>query len=1166
MNSSPFPPHVPDGAGAEGAGAVRHAQADQRDRKLLLSRSFAPLFWCQFLAAFGDNLLRNALGLLALWMPAGSGHGWMVAAAAGAFVAPSILFSGLGGELADGADKALLARRLKAAEIPVAVLALVALGLGSVPLLFACLVAAGLLSALFGPVKYGILPDRLAANRLPGANALIEAATFAAILAGAIASGAMLGGDPELQWPARVSVGAVLVAVSLTAWGCARLIPRAPASAPSLRVRFALIESTVSLLRGLGHGPMRRAAFANAWFWMAGSAALSLMPGLVHARPDGSPGLVSLGLCVFAGGIAVGSGMASFLSGGRIVLLLAVPGAVLTGLSLLDLGYASGLDPGHASGLAADVPSKWHLLADLFLAAVGGGLMAVPTLAGVQAYAEPERRARSVAGQNVVAACGMALTAAALIAAQKAGFGEASLLAVSGAASLLAGGVMLWRLSPNPAGELVWLLFRLIYRVEVRGAENLPQRRRAGKGPAVIVTPNHVSWLDAALLFAVMDHPLFAIDGGISRLWWVHPFLRVADAVPVDAAHPLSMRRIIEAIRAGRPAVIFPEGRITVTGSIMRVQDGAAMAADKAGALIVPARIEGLQATMFSRLSRAQVRRRLFPKVRLTVLPAQTLTLRADLTGRRRREAAARALQDVLSDMQFATTDTSLTVFEAVALAARTHGMGRLAVQDPVRGRLSYRKLLAGAAILGTRLAPYATPERRIGLMLPNANAAAASVLGLASAGIVPVLLNPRAGLAALRAAIDATGFTTVATSRRLVDKARLGPVMDALSEHVAILYLEDLPIGFGDRVCGLLRGRRPLLASVDPDGPAVVMMTSGTSGTPKGVVLSHRNILANIAQVASRIDFGPADKVLNVLPVFHAFGLTGGMMLPLVHGVPVFLYPSPLDYRSIPAVASAIGATALFGTNSFLSGYARTAHPTDFRTLRLVVAGAEPVTGWTRRIWNEKFGLRILEGYGITEAAPVLAVNTPLSNRDGTVGRLLPGLMMKLVPVEGVADAGRLLVSGPNVMLGYLLPEAPGRLQPPRDGWHDTGDIVSISTADGHVTIRGRAARFAKVAGEMVSLAQIERVAGDLWPDAVSVAVALADPRKGERILLLTDRTDATRSEFLKQARLAHLPEIALPAELRVAAALPLLGSGKPDILAATRLAAAGELGERVG
>ena len=1118
------------------------------DRPLLLSRRFAPLFWCQFLAAFGDNLLRNALGLLVLWAPrlAGPGAGWMVAAAAGAFVAPSILFSALGGELADRGDMAWLARRLKLADVGVAGLAAVALLLGSVPLLFAALVASGVVASLFGPVKYAILPDQLRPSRLPGANALVEAATFAAILGGAIAGGLLLGPDAEAL-PARLAIGVVLMAASLAAWAMAGLIPPTSRAAPGPPPRLRPIRAALSALQELGRGPVRRAALGNAWFWMVGSAVLSLTPGLVHGLPGGSPRLASLCLCAFAGGIAAGSALAWFLSGGRIILLIAGLGSLLTGLSLLDPWS-------HAGGTA------WRLLPDLFAAAAGGGMMAVPTLAAIQADAPPERRARAIGGLNVLSAIGMVLTALLLVGAQRAGLREPALLGLAGIASLAAAVPMLARLSPNPAGELVWLLFRTLYRVELRGAEHLPR-----PGRAAIVAPNHVSWLDAALLFSVLDRPLFAIDGGVARFWWVRPFLRVADAVPVEAARPLSMRRLIEQVRAGRPAVIFPEGRITTTGAMMRVQDGAAMAADRAGAPILCARIEGLQATPFSRLTRAQVRRRLFPRVRLTLLPPQPLELRASLAGRRRREAAASLLQDRMSAMMLATTDTGLSLFEAVARAAREHGMGRVAVQDPVRGRLSYRKLLAGAAMLGGHLGPHATPERRIGLMLPNANAAAACLLGLASAGIVPVILNPRAGLSALRAAIAATGFTTLVTARRLVEKARLEATIEALSAEVAILYLEDLPVSRRDRLRGLLRRGRPLLAAVDPDGPAVVLMTSGTSGTPKGVVLSHRNILCNIAQVAAVIDFGPADRVLNVLPVFHSFGLTAGLMLPLVHGMPVFLYPSPLDYRMIPTVASAIGATALFGTNSFLSGYARTAHATDFRSLRLVIAGAEPVTAWTRRIWNEKFGLRILEGYGVTEASPVLAFNTPLSNRDGTVGRLVPGLAVRLVPVEGIEDGRRLLVSGPNVMLGYLRPDRPGVLQPPPGGWHDTGDIVSISPVDGHVAIRGRAARFAKIAGEMVSLASVERVAGDLWPDAVSVAVALADPRKGERIILLTDRADATRTAFLAQARLAHLPEIALPAELRVAPALPLLGSGKPDVMEAVRMAAAGTIGERV-
>ena len=1127
---------------------------------LLLDRRFAPLFWCQFLAAFGDNLLRNALGLLVLWSPGGAHDGWMVAAAAGTFVAPSILLSGTGGVLADRGDKALLTRRLKAADIGVAALALLALTSGSLPLLFASLAGAGVVAALFGPAKYAILPDQLLPGRLPGANALVEAATFGAILGGSVTGGLILGpGAPTAAQ--RLAIGLLLLLVSVLSWTSARWIPRQPACRPTVAAGIASGLSpvsatlppggTLSLLGRLRRGPVRRAAFGNAWFWMVGSAVLSLTPGLVHALPGGTPRLASLCLCVFAAGIAAGSGLASHLSGGRIVLLLAACGSALTGLSLADLW------------LAGAAPPVWHLLGDLFLAAAGGGLIAVPTLAAVQAGAEPGQRAGAVAGMNVLSAAGMALTALLLVAAQRAGLGEVRLLGLVGAASLGAVPVMLARLCPNPAGELCWVLLRLVYRVELRGSENLP----TGAVPA-IVTPNHVSWLDATLLFAVMDRPLYAIDGAVSRLWFVRPFLRMVDAIPVDAAHPLSMRRMIEAIRTGRPAVIFPEGRITVTGSMMRVQDGAAMAAERTGALIVPARIEGLQATMFSRLTRAQVRRRLFPRVRLTILPARTLVVRADLAGRRRREAAARALQDLMSEMLFETTDTGMTLFEAVACAAREHGMRRIAVEDPVRGRLSYARLLAGAAILGARLAPHASDERRIGLMLPTANAAAACMLGLASAGVVPVVLNPRGGLVMLRAAIAATGFTTLATSRALVAKARLEPVVAALAAEVAILYLEDLGIRWPDRMRGLLRRGRPLRAGADPDGAAVVLMTSGTSGLPKGVVLSHRNILANIAQVASVIDFGPADRILNVLPVFHAFGLTAGMILPLVHGIPVFLYPSPLDYRGIPAVAASWRPTAMFGTNSFLAGYARTAQTTDFGTVRLLVSGAEPVTDWTRRIWNERFGLRVLEGYGLTEAAPVLAVNTPLSNRDGTVGRCLPGLLTRLVAVEGMmpddARTGRLLVSGPNVMLGYLRAEAPGVLEPPPGGWHDSGDIVSVSAMDGHVSIRGRAARFAKVAGEMVSLALLERVAGELWPDAVSVAVPVADPRKGERIVLLTDRADATRAAFLAQARLAHLPEVALPSELRVAPALPLLGSGKPDIVEATRLVRAGTIGER--
>ena len=316
------------------------------------------------------------------------------------------------------------------------------------------------------------------------------------------------------------------------------------------------------------------------------------------------------------------------------------------------------------------------------------------------------------------------------------------------------------------------------------------------------------------------------------------------------------------------------------------------------------------------------------------------------------------------------------------------------------------------------------------------------------------------------------------------------------------------------------------------PGDWAAILFTSGSEGTPKGVVLSHRNMLANAAQAAARIDFGRQDKVFNVLPVFHSFGLTVGLVLPLVSGVRIYLYPSPLHYRIVPELIYGVNATIMFGTDTFLNGYARAAHAYDFRSLRYILAGAEPVKELTRRTYLEKFGLRILEGYGVTETAPALALNTPMFNRFGTVGRMLPGMEARLDKVEGVDEGGRLFVKGPNVMLGYLRVENPGVLEPPPGGWHDTGDIVTIDK-QGFIAIKGRAKRFAKIAGEMVSFAAVEAIAGELWPDALSAVGSVPDPRKGERLILVTQKKDPTRSEFQAFARSRGATELMVPAEI---------------------------------
>ena len=492
---------------------------------------------------------------------------------------------------------------------------------------------------------------------------------------------------------------------------------------------------------------------------------------------------------------------------------------------------------------------------------------------------------------------------------------------------------------------------------------------------------------------------------------------------------------------------------------------------------------------------------------------------------------------------------------QAVIQAAATHGRHRVAVEDPVTGALTYKRLLIGAAVLGSKLMPMAAEGRAVGVMLPNANGAVVTLLGLMTAGRVPAMINFTAGAANILAACRAAQIDTILSSRVFVEKAKLTNLVAIIEKEVRIVYLEDVraSVTIGDKIRGLFKANRPLVERKSDDW-AAILFTSGSEGVPKGVVLSHRNMLANAAQAAARIDFGCEDKVFNVLPVFHSFGLTVGVVLPLVSGVRIYLYPSPLHYRTVAELIYAVNATIMFGTDTFLAGYARVAHPYDFRSLRYILAGAEPVKEATRRTYMEKFGLRILEGYGVTETAPALALNTPMFNKFGSVGRILPGMEARLEKVEGVEEGGRLFVRGPNVMLGYLKVENPGVLEPPPEGWHDTGDIVTIDE-QGFLTIKGRAKRFAKIGGEMISLAAVEGLAGDLWPNEPTAVVAVPDLRKGERLILLTQHKSATRGEFQAFAKSKHASDLMIPSDVWVIDKLPMLGSGKVDTMAAGRL-----------
>jgi acyl-[acyl-carrier-protein]-phospholipid O-acyltransferase/long-chain-fatty-acid--[acyl-carrier-protein] ligase len=705
---------------------------------------------------------------------------------------------------------------------------------------------------------------------------------------------------------------------------------------------------------------------------------------------------------------------------------------------------------------------------------------------------------------------------------------------------------------------LLRALARLLFRVEVRFEQADFSHQR------LLVVANHESFLDGLLigLFLPID-PVFVVHTGIANNFWFRILLSQVDYLAVDPTSPMAMKKVIRLIESGRPVVIFPEGRITKTGSLMKVYDGPAFVAAKTGATVIPVRLDGAARSYFSRLS-GKYPKAFFPKIRLTVLPERHFPMPEAATAKLRRRKSGEAMRRLMQEMIFASRPQQ-TLYSALCDAAEIFGRRRRLLEDVKQIEYSYNDLLKMALILGRQIERLSRPGERVGLLLPNLVPTLGLIFGMSARRRVPAMLNYSAGTDAMQAACTAAEIRTVVTSRAFVEQAKLGDKLAGL-QGVQLVYLEDVRerIGLADKlwlIAYAIHWPRCFELPTSPEAAAVVLFTSGSEGKPKGVVLPHRAILANIAQIRAVIDFSVDDKVLNALPIFHSFGLTAGALLPVLTGASLFLYPSPLHYRVIPELAYDRNCTVLFGTSTFLANYAKFANPYDFYRLRYVVAGAEKLSDAVRSLWFEKFGVRIFEGYGATETAPVLAVNTPMAYRTGTVGNLLPGIEHRLVPVPGIAHGGILHVRGPNVMAGYLKAENPGILQPPvseiGEGWYETGDVVEIDE-DGFVRIVGRVKRFAKIAGEMVSLEVVEKLAIATSPTFIHAASSQPDASKGEALVLFTTDGVLSRELLISKARELGIPELAVPRKIQQVDTLPLLGTGKIDYVSLKRMAEA--------
>ena len=707
--------------------------------------------------------------------------------------------------------------------------------------------------------------------------------------------------------------------------------------------------------------------------------------------------------------------------------------------------------------------------------------------------------------------------------------------------------------------KLVAFILKYFAKVKVMGLDNIKDLQ----GKYIFIT-NHNSFIDAILLWAFIPEELcFTINPIIAKKWYIKPLLNIAKFFQIDSSNPMAVKSIIDEVNKGQKLVIYPEGRVTTTGSMMKIYPGPAMIADKADAKIVPIHIEGTQYKIFSPFGNNF---RVKPKsiITLSILKPTKIDIDKNLKGDERKKELTKQLYDIMTNAKYNSLSYEKTLFESLIEAKDFVGRKKKIVEDIARKPINYGQLLTAAFVLGKQFTKHSKQKEYVGFLMPNAVASIVAIYGMQAYNIVPCMLNFSTGTKNMISCCKTAAIKTVYTSKQFVIKGGFTDLIKTMEqEGLKIIYLEDLKkeITLKEKLTGLIASYFPrhyynkIKGTVSSKDPAVILFTSGSEGVPKGVALSHENIQANLNQIKSVLFFDILDNFFMALPIFHSFGFTCGMILPITSGIKVFFYPTPLHYKIIPELIYDTNSTITFTTPTFFSGYGKNAHAYDFYSIRIAVVGAEKVKEETVKSLFTNFGISLLEGYGATETAPVLSVNTPLYHKKGSVGRIFPGIQVRLDEVPGIKDGRKLVVKGKNVMLGYIKSDKPGIIQPPEDGWYDTGDIVSVDK-DNFITIKGRAKRFAKIAGEMVSLTAVEEMLSNLWQGYQHAVVSIPDEKKGEQLVLFTTKPNAVFSEISANFKAQGSSDLFVPKKIKVLEEMLVMGNGKIDYVNLTELA----------
>ena len=698
-------------------------------------------------------------------------------------------------------------------------------------------------------------------------------------------------------------------------------------------------------------------------------------------------------------------------------------------------------------------------------------------------------------------------------------------------------------------------LLRIVFKIFKINVVWLKNPRRYPK--TVLYIANHVSTLDMLFLYAFLPGRLcFAVSKKEAKARKVKWLMRYADVVVFNPFDTTVAKELVARLEKGQSCVIFPEGKITETGNLMKIYEASGVIADRANVPFVPVWIDGAQYGYCSRLENKKVRRP-FPRTTITI--QKPIPFKISEQGRKNRNYISNEIYQLMQNVSFkATFRPTASFFAEFMRAAKNNAHEGFwkrpqVAEDIERKTYSYKDLIMKAYEYAKYLNEIVQRQETIGVLLGNNIQNLYILLGLMAYERVPAMINYTSGVANVLSTLHTTKTRVVLTSKNFVEQNHLEAIIESIKvQGIQVVYLEDIKIRVKDIIrAWFLYKRKYVPFHLSGSKRALILFTSGSEGQPKAIVLSHQNIVANVHQFASAVDINRTDLLFACLPMFHSFGLVLGVFAPLLCGGRVFIYPSPLHYRVIPEMIYDTGATMLLGTDSFLRSYARVAHPFDFNTLRFVVGGAEPVQPETRYLWMEKFGIRLFEGYGSTECSPLLTINNRIFCNFNSIGKIVPGIEYKLKKIEGVKEGGALVVKGPNVMLGAMSASNPGVVVPPPAGWYDTGDVMAFDDM-GYAYLKGRLKRFAKIGGEMVSLPSLENLVKRAYPnkDFECNAVAIPHDTKGEQIILVVTSKDITSETLIPFIKQQGFTELYIPRVIVYREELPILGSGKRDFI----------------